>query len=121
MSRVKSTGNILSRLLSEQAYLKYPRLHPRLSYELVFHLKLFFFPSSTPHFAIGHVVEFRVTIPEHSYLPAAGRTEPPLCVQSRIKCALCSSRAAPICPVSIRKKKSDLKAFNHLYAIIFIF
>lgn len=44
MSRVKSTGNILSRLLSEQAYLKYPRLHPRLSYELVFHLKLFFPP-----------------------------------------------------------------------------
>lgn len=44
MSRVKSTGNILSRLLSEQPYLKYPRLHPRLSYELVFHLKLFFSP-----------------------------------------------------------------------------
>ncbi len=36
------------------------------------------FLSSTLQIAIGHMVQFRVTLPERSYPPAAERTDTPL-------------------------------------------
>lgn len=83
-SPMKMSGNIL--WSKERKGFPYGSLsikrHPRLHYQLVFfYVKQFSPPlplSSTLQIAIGHMAQFRVTLPERSYLPAAERTDPPL-------------------------------------------
>lgn len=63
------------------------------------------FFSSTLQIAIGHMVQFRVTLPERSYPPAAERTDTPLCKVEQKRSLLKQSRPDLSC--SLLKKNSS--------------